>query len=265
MSEFPDFIKRDPNRIDSSQQNTPDIDGYYYEAPDGSQVCLWTYLANRVSKENVHDFDEYVLCVDGEYVEIFNGEEHILHRGDELTVPKGTPHHGRVTAGTRTIHIFGGRRIVSDTSGVVIVKAEEADLETVLKLQYLAYQSEAELFGSKDIPPLKQTLEEVCNEYKEGIILKLVDKGVIIGSVRAKETDGTVYIGKLMVHPDFRRRGYGKMLLAKIESFFPGKRYELFTSTRSKDNIHLYQSVGYREFDSRAVDDELTFIYMEKT
>lgn len=65
-----------------------------------------------MQKENVHEFDEYVICVDGEYVEIFNGEEHILHKGDELLVPMGVPHHGRVRKGTRTIHIFGGKRIV---------------------------------------------------------------------------------------------------------------------------------------------------------
>lgn len=38
----------------------------------------------------------------------------------------------------------------------MIVRAEYEDLEEILNLQYLAYQSEAELFGSKDIPPLKQ-------------------------------------------------------------------------------------------------------------
>ena len=49
-----------------------------------------------------------------------------------------------------------------DNSGIpVITKAEKNDLEEILKLQYLAYQSEAALFGNKDIPPLKQTLEEV--------------------------------------------------------------------------------------------------------
>ena len=37
-------------------------------------------------------------------------------------------------------------------------------MEKILQLQYLAYQSEAALFGTKDIPPLKQTLEEVRQE-----------------------------------------------------------------------------------------------------
>ena len=112
MKDFPDFMKSAKNRIDSSQQNTPDIDGYYYEGSDGSQICFWTYYSVRESKENIHEFDEYVVCVSGEYVEIFNGKEHILHAGDELLIPKKTPHHGRVRKGTRTIHAFGGKIIV---------------------------------------------------------------------------------------------------------------------------------------------------------
>ena len=145
-----------------------------------------------------------------------------------------------------------------------IVKADRADLEEILSLQYLAYQSEAALFGNTDIPPLKQTIDEVADEYEQGLILKLTDEnGNIIGSIRAKEAEGTVYIGKLMVHPDHRCKGYGSKLLAEIEHCFPGKRYELFTSTRSEDNIRLYQKNGYREFDRRAVRGDLIFVYME--
>ena len=147
----------------------------------------------------------------------------------------------------------------------MIIKADYKDLQEILRLQYLAYQSEAALFGSKDIPPLKQTIDEVIAEYREGIILKMVDEnGVIIGSVRAKESNGTVYIGKLMVHPDYRHNGYGTRLLAEVEQFYPGKRYELFTSSRSIDNIKLYRKSGYKEFARKAVNDELLFVYMEK-
>ncbi len=52
--------------------------------------------------------------------------------------------------------------------------------------------------------------------------------------------------------------------MAEIEHYFPQKRYELFTSTRSKDNIRLYQNMGYKIFDSKAVNNELQFVYMEK-
>ena len=146
-----------------------------------------------------------------------------------------------------------------------ISKANMDDLQEILNLQYLAYQSEAALFGNKDIPPLKQTLDEVIEEYHKGIILKMVDTdNLIIGSIRAWEMKGIVYVGKLMVHPDYRHRGYGTKLLRRIEEYYPQKRYELFTSTRSIDNIRLYQKMGYQEFDCRRVDDQLEFVYMEK-
>lgn len=147
----------------------------------------------------------------------------------------------------------------------MIHKAEKSDLKEILALQYIAYQTEADLFGSRNIPPLKQTLDEVMEEYDRGMVLKMTDEsGSIIGSVRAWEKDGTVYIGKLMVHPECRGRGYGTKLLAEIESFFPQKRYELFTSTRSTDNIRLYQKLGYRTFAHEKINDELEFVYMEK-
>lgn len=146
-----------------------------------------------------------------------------------------------------------------------ICRANPGDLKEILELQYLAYQSEAELFASRDIPPLKQTLDEVIDEYYEGIILKMLDNNEhIIGSVRAKEKHGTAYIGKLIVHPQNRCHGYGALLLSEIESCFPNKRYELFTSTKSKDNIRLYQKAGYKIFDYKLINDDLQFVYLEK-
>ena len=89
-----------------------------------------------------------------------------------------------------------------------IERAERKDLEEILELQYTAYQSEAQLFGGKKIPPLTQTLKEVEEEYEKGIILKMTEEdGTIIGSVRAAEENGTVYVGKLMVHPDQQKKG----------------------------------------------------------
>lgn len=147
----------------------------------------------------------------------------------------------------------------------IICKATYDDLQEILQLQYLAYQTEAALFGNKEIPPLKQTLDEVVEEFNSGIILKMIDENNrIIGSVRAKELDGNVYIGKLMVHPDYRRRGFASRLMTEIENHFPNKRYELFTSTRSIDNIRLYTRLGYKIFDSKVIDDELEFVFMEK-
>ena len=47
MQDFPEFMKSHMNHIDGGQQNTPDIDGYYYEGKDGSQICFWTCFSDR--------------------------------------------------------------------------------------------------------------------------------------------------------------------------------------------------------------------------
>lgn len=153
----------------------------------------------------------------------------------------------------------------SNANIYIIIKADKGDLSEILDLQYLAYQSEARLFDDEDIPPLKQTLVDVENEYQRGIVLKVLDEdGAIIGSVRAFCDNGTVYIGKLMVHPSKQGQGLGTKLLLEIEKQYPKQRYELFTSTRSEKNIALYQKLGYKIFDAKQVTEELRFVYMEK-
>ena len=108
---FPEFMFSEKNKIPASQQSTPDIEGYYYTANDGSQMAFWIYKEDRISKEHQHDYDEYMLCVEGEYIVTIDGKEHVLHSGDELFIPKGSVQGGSVRAGTRTIHAFGGKRV----------------------------------------------------------------------------------------------------------------------------------------------------------
>lgn len=146
-----------------------------------------------------------------------------------------------------------------------IKKAEKKDLQKILDLQYLAYQSEAKLFNDTNIPPLRQTLAEAEGEYQKGIVLKAVDENnTIIGSVRAYCDNDTVYIGKLMVHPEKQGQGIGTQLLSAIENEYPKQRYELFTSSESKKNIELYERAGYKIFSEKQITDELKFVYLEK-
>jgi len=148
---------------------------------------------------------------------------------------------------------------------MIIKSAEYNDLEEILKLQYLAYQSEAILNNNFKIPPLLQTLEEIQNEYNNGIFLKAVtETDEIIGSVRGYCKLGTMYIGKLIVHPYEQGKGIGSKLLLSMEQQHADLRYELFTSSMSLRNLRLYEYLGYQRFKEEQVTDELKFIYLEK-
>lgn len=146
-----------------------------------------------------------------------------------------------------------------------IVKAEKSDLENILELQYLAYQSEAKLLSDFSIPPLKQTYDDLVQEYDKSLFLIAVDEnGEIIGSVRAHIDGDTAFIGKLIVHPKRQGQGIGTKLLLAIEHECHAVRYELFTSDKSIRNIQLYERLGYVRFIEKKIASELTFIYLEK-
>jgi quercetin dioxygenase-like cupin family protein len=110
MPDFPSFMKNPLNRIARSSQFTDDIDGYVFDGADGSQVAFWTCSKDRISVEHAHDFDEYVLVVEGQVTAILGDEKIVLTAGQELVIPKGTKQSMAVTAGTRTLHVFGGKR-----------------------------------------------------------------------------------------------------------------------------------------------------------
>jgi indole-3-glycerol phosphate synthase len=151
------------------------------------------------------------------------------------------------------------------SASTLIEHAVVDDAETILDLQRLAYQSEAELYQDWAIPPLIQTLEELTQEFETHAFLKAVLKGQLVGSVRAHLRQGTCFIERLIVHPDWQNRGIGTRLMTAIEdSFGAAQRYELFTGERSERNLHLYQKLGYKPFRSERLNEKVILVFLEK-
>jgi len=109
MGEFPDFMRNRTNAIGPRFQSRG-IEGYVYDGADGSQMAHWTCRRNGVSEEHRHEYDEYLVIVDGRYTLIIGGEKIMLGAGQEYHISRGVPHAGEFVAGTRTIHAFGGKR-----------------------------------------------------------------------------------------------------------------------------------------------------------
>lgn len=148
---------------------------------------------------------------------------------------------------------------------MLIQKAELCDLKHILDLQYIAYQSEAILLNNFNIPPLKQTIEELEYEFQSGILLKAMnDDGQIVGSIRGKVEGLSLLVGKLFVSPKYQGKGIGSKLLKEIEHECPQPRYELFTSNKSLMNIRLYERMGYVIFKEKAISTDLCMVYLEK-
>ena len=147
----------------------------------------------------------------------------------------------------------------------MIEKAMIDDAWEILSLQRLAYQSEAEIYDDFTIPPLTQTLEEIKKDFESQFFLKAIIDEKIIGSVRAFMKEGTCYVGRLIVHPDFQNQGIGTQLMNRVEKTFKeAKRFEIFTGHKSERNLYLYEKLGYKRFKALTASEKLTIVYLEK-
>ena len=148
---------------------------------------------------------------------------------------------------------------------VEIVRAAPADAEEILALQHLAYEVEARLYDDWSLPPMTQTVDELRQEFEDMVILKACADGVIVGSVRGRQTEDGCYIGRIMVHPDHRRQGLATRLMLEIEEYFPAvARFHLFTGSKSSGNLMLYLSLGYEVVGEEAYSPEIGIILLEK-
>ena len=145
-----------------------------------------------------------------------------------------------------------------------IIEATASDLPSILALQKLAYQSEAELVGDYSIAPLTQTFDGITNDFNNGILLKAVENNEIIGSVRVHISGNTVHVGRLIVSPAHQNKGIGAALLHAAEALYPKARLELLTSEKSEKNLHLYRKNGYREFKREPMNKNVDFVFLEK-
>jgi len=108
-------MKSPRNRIDPSAQYTSGIEGYVFDGSDESQMAFWTYSQHAKSKTHSHEYDEYIVVVQGQYT-IFIDDKKIvtLKPGDEYLIPKGVTHSGEAASGTRAIYAFGGKRAIRE-------------------------------------------------------------------------------------------------------------------------------------------------------
>ncbi|SCM72776.1 GNAT family N-acetyltransferase [Desulfovibrio sp. 86] len=147
---------------------------------------------------------------------------------------------------------------------ILPVRAE--DLPAILALQKQAFESEARLVGSYEIPPMTQTLADLEQEFAALVMLKAVmDDGEIAGAVRAKIENATAHVGRLMVKPGFQGQGIGTRLLAAIEKTCAQDRYELFTSAKNRRNVALYEKAGYYAFKEVEVMPGVRLVWLQKS
>lgn len=144
--------------------------------------------------------------------------------------------------------------------------AEEKDIKELYDLQLRAFESEAEMVGSRNVPALMESFEENAADFRNWTVLvRRDDKGNIIGAVRFRKENNHIEIGRVMVDQEFRRQGIATELITAAEEYTQSKVFELYTCTKSIINIDLYEKLGYEIYKVEHGGRDISFAYMRKT
>jgi len=114
----------------------------------------------------------------------------------------------------------------------------------LLELQREAYRVEADLVGSNEIPPLRETLPELqaCGET----FLGARAGGVLAGAIAWKLEGDTLDLNRLVVHPAHFRKGIGVALVRAALVADPGARRAIVqTGAANAPAIALYLQEGF--------------------
>ncbi|GEM_PF-5941717 len=82
--------------------------------------------------------------------------------------------------------------------------------------------------------------------------------------MRGNVTDESLYIGRLMVDPDYRQQGLGKQLFYEIQARIPHNRAWFCTCKQILSTYEFYLRQGFKSYKSEEVGHGLTWVYMEK-
>jgi quercetin dioxygenase-like cupin family protein len=96
LDDFPAFMKNELNQIDSKYQSSDQIEGYVYDGIDGSQMTYWKCKDKGYSTEHTHEYDEYMIVVQGRYTIILGNERYDINAGEEVLIPENVPHAGKI-------------------------------------------------------------------------------------------------------------------------------------------------------------------------
>jgi GNAT superfamily N-acetyltransferase len=156
---------------------------------------------------------------------------------------------------------------VSDTQ-IEVRDIRVEDAGEVMTLQRAAFVSEAQIYGSADMPPLTQTLDEVKWELQDGNVGCVALAGErMVGALRARIDGDLLLVGRIAIAPDMQGHGIGSLLLDAVEERGAGagaREAELFTGSLSEANLRLYERQGYRETERVEEEGGTQQVFMRK-
>ena len=130
----------------------------------------------------------------------------------------------------------------------MITKLNRADrgmLEQMINVQRAAYAVDAELIGTRNIPPLNETIEELEAVHDEEFFGFVMD-GELMGFVATMDESPHLRISRMVVDPRFFKNGIGKALVLYVLNHRkPSQPVIVSTGEKNVPARQLYEKFGF--------------------
>ncbi|WNF38228.1 GNAT family N-acetyltransferase [Bacillaceae bacterium IKA-2] len=128
--------------------------------------------------------------------------------------------------------------------------------EQVLNIQIPAYRVEAEIIDFFEIPPLKDTVASLqqCGETFFGFYLN----EEMCGAISIKVEKNVIDIHRLIVNPNYFRKGIAKRLLDSIESMEGIETIKVTTGSKNTPAVNFYEGSGFNRGGEIILNERLS-------
>lgn len=150
-----------------------------------------------------------------------------------------------------------------DLSTIVEIDIKDSKTaQRVLTMQKESYKVEAEYIGTYEIPPLKESLQELmdCGETFIGYY----DGGEIAGAISYKLEDNEIDIHRVMVDPGHFRKGIARKLISHVEEHIPSQGMVVCTGAKNIPAVTLYLKLGFEKIRDIEVGHGLVLTQFRK-
>lgn len=132
----------------------------------------------------------------------------------------------------------------------------------VLNIQIPSYMVEAEIIGTNEIPPLKDTVETLqeCGEVFFGYY---VDED-LCGAISLKIENNVLDIHRLIVHPTHFRKRIAQKLLNFVTNNYEVKKIKVATGSKNTPAVSFYIKNGFENIKEVKVNENLSLTFFEK-
>jgi GNAT superfamily N-acetyltransferase len=131
---------------------------------------------------------------------------------------------------------------------ITIERAVAADVETLVKLQVLAFNDDARVYPGVQLggPPGYDSVDATLKKIDEDDFYTIRYDGQIVGGLAVFDLgEGHFHLDVIFIDPAYHNRGIGTQAIHFIERTYPAQKWTLNTPDYATRNHHFYEKFGY--------------------